>query len=165
MPQRFRTRPTLAGCVRFFWAHRDGADSSNRRFYVCQAAGKGKGADQWRGGFGDRPASPLPRCFGCWRSAELWPTEACLPAGQGAGNSRRKSATKERRRDISCTAGPDEGGARPAGADTYNPTGQQQNRKTLLQPERSEARAVGLGLAGRGRNPESSGSTSFRATL
>ncbi len=76
---------------------------------------------------GQRSLSPL--LF--WllaKLAELWPTEACLPAGQGAGKSRRKSATKERRRDISCTAGPDEGGARRAGADTYNPSGQQPKR-------------------------------------
>jgi hypothetical protein len=73
---------------------------------------------------------PFPPLF--WllaKLAELWPTEACLPAGQGAGNSRRKSATKERRRDTSCPAGPDEGGARRAGADTYNPTGQQPKRR------------------------------------
>ena len=51
--------------------------------------------------------------------AELWPTEACLPAGQGAGNSRRKSATQERRRDISCAAGPGaKEGLDGAGADT-----------------------------------------------
>ena len=80
----------------------------HRRFYVCQAAGNeygcGRGSSCFaggRGGLGDRPASPLPPLF--WllaKLAELWPTEACLPAGQGAGNSRRKSATKERRRDI-----------------------------------------------------------------
>src|SRR6478735_11560834 len=65
---------------------------------------------------GQRPLSPVV----FWLLASLLarrPTEPCLPAGQGAGNSRRKSATKERRRDISCTAGPDEGGARRGGAD------------------------------------------------
>src|SRR6478609_2880336 len=70
----------------------------------------GAGADQvvpW-GGFGDRPASPLPPLL-FWllaKLAELWPTEACLPAGQGAGNSRRKSATKERRREIPAPQAP-----------------------------------------------------------
>ncbi len=34
------------------------------------------------------------------------PTEPCLPAGQGAGNSRRKSATKERRREIPAPQAP-----------------------------------------------------------
>ncbi len=60
-----------------------------------------------RGGSGDRPASPLPPLF--WllaKLAELWPTEACLPAGQGVGNSRRKSATKERRREIRAPRAP-----------------------------------------------------------
>ena len=77
---------------------------------------------------GQRPLSP--RCFGCWRSLRsCGRRRPVYPPGQGAGNSRRKSATKERRRDISCTAGPDEGGARRAGADTYNPTGQQPRQK------------------------------------
>lgn len=35
---------------------------------------------------------------------------------------------------ISCAAGPDEGGARPAGADTYNPTGQQPNVVDKIGP-------------------------------
>ncbi len=34
------------------------------------------------------------------------PTEPCLPAGQGVGNSRRKSATKERRREIPAPQAP-----------------------------------------------------------
>jgi hypothetical protein len=73
---------------------------------------------------GQRPLSP--RCF-------LAAGEACGAVADGGlstrrargGKFRRKSATKERRRDISGTAGPDEGGARRAGADTYNPSGQQ----------------------------------------
>lgn len=93
------------------------------------------------GGVGDRPAFPLPLFLLLAKLAELWTTEACLPIGQGAGNSRRKSATKERRRDIFCTAGPDEGGARPDGADTYNPTGQQQKQKKRFNSP-SEARPV-----------------------
>ena len=47
---------------------------------------------------GDRPASPLPPLF--WllaKLAELWPTEGCLPEGQGPWNRWRKSATQERR--------------------------------------------------------------------
>nr|ABR67082.1 unknown [Arthrobacter sp. Chr15] len=92
------------------------------------------------GGFGDRPASPLPPLF--WllaKLAELWPTEACLPAGRGAGNSRRKSATKERRREIRALQAPTEEGLdRPERTRTIRQDSSQ-NRKTLLQPERSEA--------------------------
>lgn len=42
----------------------------------------------------------LLRCFGCCRSfAELWPTEACLPAGQGGGKIPKDiSDERERRR-------------------------------------------------------------------
>jgi hypothetical protein len=38
--------------------------------------------------------------------AELWPTEACQPAGQGAEIFVRKSATQERRREIPAPQAP-----------------------------------------------------------
>ena len=51
--------------------------------------------------------------------AELWPTVACLPTGQGVGNSRRKSATQERRSRFCGPQAPGgTTGARQAGADT-----------------------------------------------
>src|SRR4051794_37030975 len=57
--------------------------------------------------------------------AELCPTEARPPAGQGAEIFVRKSATKERRRRIPHRGPRRNGGAGRAGAGTYNPSGQQ----------------------------------------
>ena len=76
------------------------APLSPRRFYVCQAGGMGAGVDPvvaW-GGFGDRPASPLPPCcFGCWRSLRsCGRRRPVYPQGKGreipGGNQRRRSA-------------------------------------------------------------------------
>jgi hypothetical protein len=54
--------------------------------------------------------------------AELWPSEACLPKGQGPWNLRRKSATKERRSRFCGPQAPGgTTGAGQAGAATYNP--------------------------------------------
>jgi hypothetical protein len=75
---------------------------------------------------GQRPLSP--RCLAAG--------EACGAVADG-GLSTRKGKGGKFPEEISdegapqghsCTAGPDEGGARPAGADTYNPSGQQPKR-------------------------------------
>jgi hypothetical protein len=81
--------------------------------------------------FGDRPASLPPPLF--WllaKLAELWPTEACLP-----GRARGGKFPEE----ISDEGAPQghfphrrprrNGGARRAGAGTYNPSGQQPKRR------------------------------------
>src|SRR6478752_2924702 len=55
------------------------------------------------------------------------PTEPCLPAGQGAGNSWRKSATQERRREIPAQQAPVElaepglGGPEPCDGQHWTP--------------------------------------------
>ena len=118
---------------------------SPRRFYVCQA-GKWVRARiklfcRWMGGgLGDRPASPLPPLF--WllaKLAELWPTEACLPVRARGGKFPEEISDEGAPQGNSCAAGPDEGGARRAGADTYNPSGQQPKRRRQNRARAGEA--------------------------
>jgi hypothetical protein len=78
--------------------------------------------------------------------------------GQGSGNSRRKSATQERRREIPGTQAPEftEGLDGPERVRTIPWDSSQKIGKTLLQPERSEDHytapsAVRTGV--RGRSP------------
>ena len=95
----------------------------------------GAGADQIGagGGFGDRPASPLPRCFGCWRSLRsCGRRRPVYPPGKGAGNSRRKSATKERRREIRAPQAPTKEGIDGPERTRTIRQDSSQNRKTFL---------------------------------
>lgn len=82
----------------------------------------------------ERPASTLqasPRandrkthcCFlAAGEACELWPTEARLPQARSVESA--EEISDEGAEPILRAAGPDEGGARRAGADTYNPSGQ-----------------------------------------
>ena len=104
------------------------------------------GTDQWRGGFGDRPAFPLPRCFGCWRSLRsCGRRRSVYPQGKGweipEGNQRRRSAAGTFSAPQTTTK---EGLDRSERTRTIRQDSSK-NRKRLLQPERSEARAIGLG--------------------
>jgi hypothetical protein len=93
-------------------------------------------------GLGDRPASPFPPVVFWLLASSLArrPTEACLPEGQGGGNSWRKSATQERRRDISCTAGP--------GRNDRGWTGWSGRLESAGQQPENAVRQTGPGLAG-----------------
>jgi hypothetical protein len=69
---------------------------------------------------GQLPLSPVA----FWllaKLAELWPTEACLPARARTAESVEEISDEGAPEPILRAAGPDEGGARRAGADTYNP--------------------------------------------
>jgi hypothetical protein len=66
----------------------------------------------------DQPRKDSQLFFGCWQARLLGGRRSPVyPQGKEREIPSRKSATQERRRDISCTAGPDEGGARRGGAD------------------------------------------------
>jgi hypothetical protein len=146
-----------------------------RRFYVCQAAGNGCGRGPscfagGRGGLGDRPASPSPPVV-------LAAGEACGAVADGGLSTRRARGGKfpEENSDKGapqgnfCAAGPDEGGARRAGADTYNPSGQQpKTEKRFYSPSgaRTVTQRAALCATGvRGRSPSSQGHQHFEALL